>query len=605
MTKIADISPRRLIAVMSVLLLLVTLTSARAQPTEQRTALVIGNSNYLKVNKLRNPTHDAKAMADMLRRIGFVVIEQEDVTRHDLVQAARLFSEKLAPGGVGVFYYAGHGVQNQGINYLIPTDASVSVVDDLRYEAFDVQDILDRLAESRVRLSLVILDACRDNPFGKSFRSVGRGLARIDPARGTILAYATAPGQVAEDGDGNNGIYTSELLKAIAEPGKKLQDVFETVTEAVERRTQNRQTPWINSSFRGDFYFVGPTTVTITPPDLPAVLASAEIVFWQSIVNSTNPADYQAYLKNYPHGKFAILAQLRLDGLTKPLPNRKAPDTAPPADTSPSVTAPSAVPPTAAAPSAAPPPPTPPSIAIVPSLAAPDTSPPVATSPPMATPPAGAGLTAKQTPEQNSAADHPAEQATGSTAAKPLTPPSVPPKQRLAEAKPPVRLPTSPPRPSPALASPPPVSAATPSTAPRTLEATARPDSPAPPAVSADTPAPSSPAETPLAERAKNCIIPPFTGISTGAGGYATIRVVNNGQRCGRHVYYTGQNLQYNFTLRNPPRHGTVTIEPNAFYYTPEQGYAGSDEFSLASSNGGGVRAVVTVVPPNLSSQAR
>jgi uncharacterized caspase-like protein len=304
--------------------LLLGVGSAGAQPAEQRVALVVGNSNYLTVNSLRNPTHDAKAMADALRRVGFDVIEKENVTRHELVQSARSFSEKLAPGGVGFFYYAGHGVQTQGINYLIPIDASVSVEEDLKYEAFDVQDILDRLTEARVRLSVVILDACRDNPFAKSFRSVSRGLARIDPARGTILAYATAPGQVADDGDGDNGIYTGELLKAMSEPGKKLQDIFYEVTDAVERRTGNRQTPWINSSFRGDFFFVRPLTPPTDPPALMSV--SAEIVFWQSIASSTNPLDYEAYLKTYPHGSFATLAQLRRDLLTKlPTPSDFSP----------------------------------------------------------------------------------------------------------------------------------------------------------------------------------------------------------------------------------------------------------------------------------------
>jgi len=134
------------------------------------------------------------------------VIERENTTRRAMIEATRIFAEKLSPGGGGLFFYAGHGVQAKGANYLLPVDSALTIEDDLKYEALDVQDVLNKFDDARVRLSLVILDACRDNPFARSFRSSERGLAQIDAPRGTIVAYATAPGKTAADGNGDNGV---------------------------------------------------------------------------------------------------------------------------------------------------------------------------------------------------------------------------------------------------------------------------------------------------------------------------------------------------------------------------------------------------------------
>jgi len=290
---------------------------AASAETEQRVALVIGNGNYLSVGKLKNPANDAKAMAAMLGRLGFEVVEREDVTRHAMIQAARTFAAKLSPGGIGLFFYAGHGIQAEGANYLVPVDAALAVEDDLKYEAFDVQDVLNKLDDARVRLSLVILDACRDNPFAKSFRSSTRGLAQVDPPRGMLIAYATAPGKVAADGDGNNSVYTNELLKAMHEPGRKLQEVFDRVADAVEMQTKNAQTPWTNSSFRGDFYFIGPTTLTITvPPNQPSISIEAqEQAAWTAVASSLTSGPFEAFLKRFPSGVFADIARAKIKEL--------------------------------------------------------------------------------------------------------------------------------------------------------------------------------------------------------------------------------------------------------------------------------------------------
>jgi TPR repeat protein/uncharacterized caspase-like protein len=273
---------------------------------------------------LKNPANDAKAMAAMLRRAGFEVIERENATRRSMIEAMRIFSEKLSPGGVAAFFYAGHGIQANGANYLMPVDVSLAAEDDLRYEALDVQDILNRMDNARVRLSLVILDACRDNPFARSFRSAARGFKLLDAPSGTFIAYATAPGKLAADGDGENGVYTAEVLKAMSEPGLNLEQVFKHVADAVERRTASAQTPWISSSFRGEFYFFEPTMVNISPPLVSAIPnqtlstfeeRQVEVAFWSSIQTSAAPADFEDYLARYPAGTFASLAQRKLKAL--------------------------------------------------------------------------------------------------------------------------------------------------------------------------------------------------------------------------------------------------------------------------------------------------
>ena len=543
--------------VAAIWLLVVLHAGAALAQTEQRIALVVGNAKYLNVVKLKNPENDATAVAATLRGLGFEVIERENVSRRDMIQATRIFAQKLSPGGIGLFFYAGHGIQAQGANYLVPVDANLAVEDDLKYETLDLQDILNKLDEARVRLSIVILDACRDNPF-RAFRSSGGGLAMINPPAGTVIAFATAPGKVALDGSGDNGIFTTELLKAMSRPDKLL-DVFEHVTDAVQRETGNRQAPWINSSFRGDFYFTGPTTVTIEPP--PAT--SSEVVFWQSIASSTNPADFEAYLQQYPQGSFVALARIRLASLAaRPAPTRPSSPVDP-------------KPPEARHPLPAPVP-----------LA--KRQPPVVevTEVPKVVPPP------KEAP------------ATGaSKAEQPRTPPVQQPVASVpaaGEAPSPSRKLQS--SPAEAQASPAPPVVQSPAAQP-TQEALVRP-----PAGSAgqtgapDAGTPRSAATAPgtieIPRGARNCQVPHSTGFDTGAGGYATIRVVNTGRRCGTHLVNKYQPTSYVLSLSKPPGHGSVTIEGNAFYYTPAAGYAGGDEFAIVTTPWGSLRVVVTVVAP-------
>lgn len=239
---------------------------------EKRVALVIGNANYRTWAPLANPVNDARAMGDTLRRHGFRVITAENATREAMRDALRRFGNELTDGGVGLFYYAGHGTQAYGENFLIPTDADIVDEADIRSAGISLQDVFTRMDRADNRLNVVILDACRIFPVKRSTRSGGNeGLTRVTAPSGTLIAYATAPNQVAKDGDGKNSPYTKNLVATINEhPGLKLEDVFKAVRTLVRTETGGHQEPWIESSIEGDFYFDparrdGPTVVINVP----------------------------------------------------------------------------------------------------------------------------------------------------------------------------------------------------------------------------------------------------------------------------------------------------------------------------------------------------
>ena len=225
------------------------------QASERRLALVIGNSSYTN-SPLANPANDARAMATKLRQLGFEVMEKENATREDMVHASREFGNRLKLGGVGVFYYAGHGVQLNGINYLLPVDSDIQDETELQTRSYDINEMLNKMDSAKNRLNIVILDACRNNPLLRSTRSVSNGLATMQQGTGTIVAYATQPGATAADGPmGGNSLYTQQLLLALSQPGLRVEDVFKQVRMEVYRRSSGAQTPWENSSLIGEFYF--------------------------------------------------------------------------------------------------------------------------------------------------------------------------------------------------------------------------------------------------------------------------------------------------------------------------------------------------------------
>ncbi|MCC7049499.1 MAG: caspase family protein [Alphaproteobacteria bacterium] len=304
--------------------------TVQAQDAQKRVALVIGNAAYPK-NELRNPVNDARAMAATLRQAGFQVIARENATKQQMEQAVGEFGRALKPGAVALFYYAGHGMQVNGRNFLVPVDAQVETEQSVRLETLDVDLVLDQVSAAGSDVNLMILDACRNNPFERRFRAVGTGgLAQINAPKGTLIAYATAPGKVAADGEGTNGVYTARLVQAIKTPGLSVEELFKRVRAEVSRETNDLQTPWEASSLVGNFYFLGPTTVTVAPAAQPGAPGPVdrEALHWQSVKDSTNPAEVQSYLDQYPKGAFAGLARARLATLQKPAAPAPAPQQA-------------------------------------------------------------------------------------------------------------------------------------------------------------------------------------------------------------------------------------------------------------------------------------
>jgi len=264
---------------MSIRIFLILLILALIYPssliaaTEQRIALVIGNSAY-NYGPLKNPVNDATDMAAALKRAGFSVTLKKDANLREMMEAIEEFGNTLKKGGVGLFYYAGHGVQVSGVNYLLPISARINKEGDVRYEAVDAGRILTEMETANNGLNIVLLDACRDNPFGKSFRGASRGLAIVTNApTGTFISYSTGAGQVARDGTGKNSPYTSAVLQYMQEPAVSITDVFIKVRQKLRKETG--QVPWELSSLEDKFYF-HPGTVTETATTAPSVDYAAE-----------------------------------------------------------------------------------------------------------------------------------------------------------------------------------------------------------------------------------------------------------------------------------------------------------------------------------------
>lgn len=300
--------------IVALLLTLLAWTAAPAAAGERRVALVLGNSAYRFAPALPNPVNDAKAIAASLRDAGFEMIgggAQLDLDKAGTERAIRDFGARLAGADVGLFFYAGHGVQMRGTNYLLPVSANLTKEADVRYELIDIGLVLDEMTLAESRLNIVILDACRNNPFGgRGLRAVSSGLAQMQAPAGTIIAYATQPGAVAADGEGANSPYTGALANALLTPGETVLDVFNDVGVTVKKSTGGVQQPWISTSpIEGRFYFLGPTTV-VTPP--AAAAADKDMAFWDGIKASGNPKLFEAYLRQFPQGTFAAIAEARL-----------------------------------------------------------------------------------------------------------------------------------------------------------------------------------------------------------------------------------------------------------------------------------------------------
>jgi hypothetical protein len=282
-------------------------------------ALVIGNSRYQYTTPLPNPANDAKDIANALKPLGFEVTLKVDATLKAMENNIKRFGRKLREGGVGLFYYAGHGVQVAGRNYLIPIDADVDSESDIKYEAIDAGRLLGKMEDANNGTNIIILDACRNNPFSSKFRGVSRGLAKMDAPAGSLIAYSTAPGSVAADGDGRNGLYTSKLLTLINREGLTIEECLKKVRVEVMKETANEQVPWESSSLTVDFYFVGPKKMEITTKEA-SPSNSIELLFWESVKDSEDAKLYQSYIDEFPEGSFVKLAALYIDKYTPQRP---------------------------------------------------------------------------------------------------------------------------------------------------------------------------------------------------------------------------------------------------------------------------------------------
>lgn len=291
---------------LSCLLFLLVLSVSTLAQSDVRYALVIGNSNYPKeIGVLPNPVNDAKDMATELRNAQFDVQLVIDASYQQIRDAVRTFHDRLSNGPkdhvVGLFYYAGHGVQFQNENYLVPVDAKVQFEDDIVRMCFPVQRmVLANMERTSSRMNIVILDACRNSPFPATTRSLGNnGLGEIKNARGSFVAYATAPGSVASDGKGKNGLYTQELLKAMRTPGLLIEQVFKEVRRNVLHLSEERQYTWDSSNIIGDFYFIPKENSTATAAvveEKPVVVATtvATVEPKKELTRSTLPKTIDA-----------------------------------------------------------------------------------------------------------------------------------------------------------------------------------------------------------------------------------------------------------------------------------------------------------------------
>ena len=281
-----------------------------AAVAQERLALVVGNASYTNVQALKNPTSDAALVASSLEAVGFSVTLVTNADQTRLTRAVAEFGRSLRQAGTdatGLFYFAGHGVQSFGRNYLLPIDTELSDPADLDFVAVEAQSVLQQMFSARNRTNIVILDACRNNPFDDIPEFGESGLAEMKAPTGTFLAYATAPNDVALDGSGDNSPFSAALAREIAIPGRTIEDVFREVRIDVIDQTDGAQTPWDTSSLTVEFAFVE------SEPVDPAVVAARQL--WESVRATNDPVQVMLYLRGYPTSPFTDEARALLTEL--------------------------------------------------------------------------------------------------------------------------------------------------------------------------------------------------------------------------------------------------------------------------------------------------
>lgn len=301
---------------------------AQAAAAGPRVALVIGNAAYAD-SPLRNAVNDARTIAEVLRGHGFTVQPAHDADKAAMQAAiGRMHEELQGRSGVGLLYYAGHGLQLDWHNFMVPIGARIDSAADVPARSVGVQRVLDAFKSAGARMNIVVLDACRDNPFGRL--GGGRGLAQMDAPPGTFLAFATAPGNVAEDGTitSGNGPYAHFLAQELQRPDARIEEVFKRVRFAVRRHTAGRQVPWESTSLEEDFSFArGIVQAQRLEGRRRDAAFDEEFAEWSRIKDSTDVEDFYRFLARFPNGLFGETAQIRVERLQRAVP-RVAPDAA-------------------------------------------------------------------------------------------------------------------------------------------------------------------------------------------------------------------------------------------------------------------------------------
>jgi hypothetical protein len=301
------------------------LVSSNAALADKRVAFVVGNGAYKNVPALPNPAVDAKSMAKLLRNVGFEVVEGSNLSRDKMTEKLLDFGKKAEAADVALFFYAGHGIAVNGTNYLLPVDADLKSEMDVKLGAAINVDLTLEQTMGDAKVKLVFLDACRDNPFATKIRSakatrsvnVQTGLAEMKSGQGTLLAFATGPGQTALDGEaGTNSPFTRALLANIAQPGVEIQQAMTKVRAQVNDETSKNQLPWGHTNLTGSVYLNPAKGGTVEASNTPAGPASeVELEFWRSIKDSNKVEELNAYLTNYPNGTFKPIALARIASL--------------------------------------------------------------------------------------------------------------------------------------------------------------------------------------------------------------------------------------------------------------------------------------------------
>jgi len=284
----------------------------RAAADPSRLALIIGNSSYRDA-PLVNPASDARAVGALLTQAGFSVDSRLDATRGDMMAAIERFGAavKRSETKLVVFYYAGHGAQLDWRNYLLPVDAVVQKQDDLKQRCVDLGLLLGQFSAAKDKTFVVILDACRNNPFGSAYRPEQKGLSQFDAPVGSLLAYATAPGNVASDGNGQNGLYTENLVRELGRRDTRIEDALKRVRLNVRLASHGEQIPWETTSLESDVFIFKEGQRQLTEAELEQ-LVEADVSEWTRIKSSKKVDDWVGYLRTFPNGRFAEIAQMRL-----------------------------------------------------------------------------------------------------------------------------------------------------------------------------------------------------------------------------------------------------------------------------------------------------